>query len=1014
MNQISICNDRFEYPQTWSENAAYIAGSKFARVIDGHKERSVEAICERVARTVFPVEDKKQMAFRNGLLLQRFAPNSPVFFNLGVPALRNPILSACFVLSVDDTMESIIDLWVTSANVFRAGAGVGVDLSNLRERGAPIRGEVGISSGPTPLVSDVVDSIAKAIKSGGASRRSAVLMAIRDNHPDMPRFIQDKVATEQLMRMLSEKGVDVSLNADIWELIASQQANRSVIISDSFIEAVQGDQEWAFVSPYTGQVTNRVPARNVFQQIATAAWECGDPGVLFHDTINRMNTLPQVGVINNSNVCLGGDTRFVTEYGYLTIRELSRMGFVKVWTPGGWRVAQVWSNGVKSVVEVTLSNGINVTCTPDHKIKVGDEWCQAEELTTQSIQVVAGPGFWNGSENTSIPLDDLVRLGFIQGDGSPQQDCAAISVNLGEKDVDVALLFNQYTQHSSRTCYVPAHDYLVEQAGLLGLSRANLPERNLPSNLWCLSSIQVGAFLKGLFSANGYVIEDKYRVGLRTTNKRLSRDLQSLLLALGYHPYITNAKEQHIKWPNGAFTSKPSYVVNLPGYDLAKYAEEIGFVQKFKTEALVKAVNERRPTARRNAPFVKSRLPVGEQEVFNFTVDDPAHSGWVNGLVVANCGEVLLPRNFACNLLSLNLLKYWDNHRKTFYFDLLWQDVDLCVEAMDRLVDLSAYPNEKIAANAAKYRPLGLGICNLGGLLQVMNLPYDSVEGRLVASALMGIITGYGYEASILSAAEHGTYCVDDLNQGPVWDVVEKHYDSVLDVTGRLNTYDDELMRNLRGQLFIWDAVRADLRRGQYPRNATITSLPPTGTVSIWMDAATTGCEPAFSLIYEKELVHDKKKLIVPLSTVPTALSNLGYDTEYLIPKMTKNGTLKGLIADDDLPIFATAVDMYGNVIPPSAHVDMVAALQPFVSQGISKTVNLPYTATVQDVKWIIKRAYQTGCKSITVYRDGSKVTQPHQAKTVMLCPNCGEPLQPNGSCFLCPKCGDVGACGII
>ncbi len=303
---VVIRGEPFTVPTNWSDNAAYIAATKYARVIKGKREDSANAMVTRIANAIFHKEDEcgKNLLLRRAMLDQEVSFNSPVWFNVGVNP--KPVSSACFILGLEDTMESIREIYGLASLVFQNGAGMGVDLSALRERGAPIRGVNGASCGPLLLVGSVLDAIGKATRSGGVTRRAATMLTLKDYHPDAIEFIEAKSTTEDIVRRMGEAGFDVaSINAKVYEVIAQQQANRAIRLSDDFFGRVERDEFWHFKSPYYGgdRVGSGIPARAMLRKIAESAWNCGDPGVQFEDTIQQWHTIPSGGPINSSNPC---------------------------------------------------------------------------------------------------------------------------------------------------------------------------------------------------------------------------------------------------------------------------------------------------------------------------------------------------------------------------------------------------------------------------------------------------------------------------------------------------------------------------------------------------------------------------------------------------------------------------------------------------------------------------------------------------------------------------------------
>ncbi|HVO52956.1 MAG TPA: vitamin B12-dependent ribonucleotide reductase [Solirubrobacterales bacterium] len=336
------------------------------------------------------------------------------------------------------------------------------------------------------------------------------------------------------------------------------------------------------------------------------------------------------------------------------------------------------------------------------------------------------------------------------------------------------------------------------------------------------------------------------------------------------------------------------------------------------------------------------------------------------------CSEYMHVDNSACNLASLNLMKF---RREDGSFDAAEFEhaVDVVFLAQEIIVSPSSYPTEEIGENARRFRQLGLGYANLGALLMSDGLPYDSVEGRNVAAAITALMTGRAYrQSALIAAGATGPYDEYERNREPHNGVMRMHRDASYDVDGT----------GIKGDLLeaaqrSWDeAVELGEEHGY--RNAQATVLAPTGTISFLMDCDTTGIEPDFSLVKYKELVGGGQMTIVNRS-VPLALETLGYsqaEIDQIDAHITEQGTIVGApgLKDEHLEVFDVAVGE--RAITHTGHIDMMAAAQPFLSGAISKTVNMPQSATVEDIADAYTRGWNGGLKALAIYRDGSKTAQ--------------------------------------
>jgi len=336
------------------------------------------------------------------------------------------------------------------------------------------------------------------------------------------------------------------------------------------------------------------------------------------------------------------------------------------------------------------------------------------------------------------------------------------------------------------------------------------------------------------------------------------------------------------------------------------------------------------------------------------------------------CSEYMHVDDSACNLASLNLMKF-RRPDGSFDVDDFQHAVDIVFLAQEILVGFSSYPTEQIGENANAFRQLGLGYANLGALLMSDGLPYDSDEGRNVAAAITALMTGRAYAQSAkIAAGATGPYDEYERNREAHNGVMRMHRDAAYDIDAEGIKAD--LLAAARGA---WDeAVELGEEHGY--RNAQATVLAPTGTISFLMDCDTTGIEPDFSLVKFKELVGGGQMTIVNRS-VPLALRRLGYsdaEVDQIDAHIAEKATIVGApgLKDEHLPVFDVAVGE--RAISHTGHIDMMAATQPFISGAISKTVNLPETATVEDIADAYARGWKGGLKALAIYRDGSKTAQ--------------------------------------
>ena len=346
-------------------------------------------------------------------------------------------------------------------------------------------------------------------------------------------------------------------------------------------------------------------------------------------------------------------------------------------------------------------------------------------------------------------------------------------------------------------------------------------------------------------------------------------------------------------------------------------------------------------------------------------------SGRING---SNpCSEYMHIDNSACNLASINLLKYLDE-QGTFDVDAYKHTIETMFTAQEILVGRADYPTEAIGDNSRKFRQLGLGYANLGALLMALGLPYDSFEGRAWAAALTSLMTGHAYATSARTSSRMGPHAGFAENERYMLNVLRMHRDASYQIADE-TVMPGELLR--AGQESWEAAVRDGEEYGV--RNAQATVLAPTGTIGLMMDCDTTGIEPDLGLVKMKKLVGGGNMVIVN-QTIPMALRKLGYNAQQVDDIIAYIDTEKSILgaphlAAEHVAVFACS--MGDNTIHYEGHVRMMGAVQPFLSGAISKTVNMPEEATVEEIEALHMLSWELGLKAVAIYRDNCKVGQP-------------------------------------
>ncbi|MGZ5427256.1 MAG: LAGLIDADG family homing endonuclease, partial [Thermoanaerobaculia bacterium] len=484
-----------------------------------------------------------------------------------------------------------------------------------------------------------------------------------------------------------------------------------------------------------------------------------------------------------------------------------------------------------------------------------------------------------------------------------------------------------------------------------------------------LDKPSLAALLRGLFTADGTVAdygEQSQYVALDSTSRELLRQVQLLLLGFGIKAKIyegRRAGRTEALLPDGRGGRRSYPVKDVSSLRITRssrmlFEREIGFDPSSHTAMALRSLNDSFAAYRDElSDEVVSIDPLGEEPVFDLTEDATQHFA-ANGLIVHNCSEYMFIDDSACNLASLNLMKF-AREDGGFEIEKFQHAVDVVFAAQEMLVGEASYPTPAIEKNSHAFRPIGLGYANLGALLMFNGLPYDSDEGRHYAAAVTSLMHGQAYLTSAKIAAEMGPFAGYPPNRDAFLEVISMHRDAAAAIEK------SGVPKDLHeAQRAVWDLTFESGRQHGF-RNAQATVLAPTGTIGFMMDCDTTGVEPDLALVKYKKLVGGGTIKIVN-QTVPHALTRLGYsDAEMhaIVSFIDEKGTIEGApgLKSEHLPVFDCAFKALGGTrsIAPMGHVRMMSAVQPFLSGAISKTVNMPNDATVEEIAGVYMQGWK-------------------------------------------------------
>jgi ribonucleoside-diphosphate reductase alpha chain len=937
------------------------------------------------------------------------------------------------------------------------------------------------------------DAIAVGIPSGAAQ-----------NALDYARQGYTRIEVEQY---------DTNWDSEAYITVSGQNSNNSIRLTNHFFDALQRDDDWLLTARTTGDVVKRMKARDLWEQIAVAAWQCADPGLQFDDTIQEWHTCPNDERINATNPCVTGDTLVATADGPARIRELvGKAAFVIGGDGKPHFVNNIFATGTKPVYKLRTKAGYELELTADHKVWTenrGD--VAASSLKPGDRIVLAGSGFGSTS------LDERIALGIgaAIGDGCIGQTVRQLTITMHADESailnDIASGINhakQQFQDDSRsrrvsTVTIPAkgtgsrlstgNARIVDLFARYAVLDKGSGQKRFTDAIYQLDRGTTASVLRGLFTADGtvanYGSKSQY-VSLDSCSPTLLKQTQHLLLSFGIKSKIYSNRRTELvsNCPDGKGGLAEYRVVQMHSLRISRssrlpFAREVGFhPASHKAQALNNLNLLVSCYADRLSDEFQSLESLGEAEVFDLTESD-THHFIANGLRVHNCSEYVFIDDTACNLASLNLVKFL-NDDGNFDTRRMAEAARIWTTTLEISVTMGQMPSKRIAEKNHVYRTLGLGYANLGTLLMRMGLPYDSEESFGWCGAINSLLTGMAYRTSAEMAQKLGPFSRFEANREPMLRVIRNHRRAAYavdpseyeELTVKPVTYMPTLFTEKTWALArkMWDEALSTGEVTGY-RNAQVTVTAPTGTIGLVMDCDTTGIEPDFALVKFKKLAGGGYFKIVNQS-VDAALHKLGYSQEqidaietyakgtgsldaaphinratlrakgfddgaiarveaalpsafelpfvfnkfvlgeefckealglteeqlndwnfsmlrdglgfttqqveeasaYICGRMTVEGA--PYLKDEHLAVFdcATPCGKYGTrYIRPLAHVDMMAAAQPWVSGAISKTINLPQTATIADVKEAYRYSWDRMIKAVALYRDGSKLSQP-------------------------------------
>lgn len=812
-----------EFPTFWSNNAVVITASKYFKILPGqtNREYSLKQLIKRAVDQITKwglefgyFDEENSEVFDKDLkwllLHQEFAFNSPVWFNSGFP---NPQFSACFILGVEDSIESMLELQNAEVRLFKQGSGAGTNYGKVRGKGEPVsRG--GIASGAVSFMSGP-DAWAGTIRSGGATRRAAKLFTLDIDHPDIEQFITIKAEEEEKAKFLIKNGWESGMEGKVYGRLQFQNSNFSVMVTDEFMSAANKGRTFKLKERTTDKV-REVNARELLNKIAQSAWGCGDPGLQFSDTINAAHPcLEEAGRIRSSNPCFAAGTRLVTPSGLIPIKELCEKSLDGIMSPvitdGDLISTPVayMSTGIQPIFQVELSDGRVLSVSPNH---TWVDWRTGKKVTTEHlkggelVRILRSTKNYQG--NGTFPADVTLQsyqvrggrdilpsylpktwdpsfaqlLGHFVGDGWMSKTDYCIGWVFGTKngedttyaDWAVKKLNEWFQGYNIQDAIVEngCRSVRISRGVIqnlfidLGCDWNDGLDKHVPESIFRAPKQIIASFLSGYFGADGTVYGDEKEgsvsINCSSISLQLLRDIQLLLDIFGITSYISLVKgagEVHFKQDDKTYKTNATYRLSIDTESIDIFIKEIGIGVPQKQERALHLLSCRKHTKKRDR-FKITVLKVTDtgrsEPVYNLT-EPINHLVYANGILIPQCSEFLFIDHSACNLASVKL----QAEGNPIDMNRLESIVHLAIIAMDIIVDGATYPTEKIRENSIKYRPLGLGISNLGAHLMSCGIPYDSDEGRSIAKSIVKGLTSFATKTSKELATIKGPYLPD-------------------------------------------------------------------------------------------------------------------------------------------------------------------------------------------------------------------------------------------------------------
>ncbi len=884
-------------------------------------------------------------------------------------------------VNIGDKDEEFYDFTVKNNNNYIAYTGksfviihnTGFFLGNVRSAGT-MASDRFVTRGPInwlKMYNENATHVAQGMREGAN-------MAMLDvAHPDIVDFITCKRHGYKLTidSIMNTFGVDEDEAKRIKAIIGIEKFNISVSVSDRFMQALMSGDDWYFIDPHSHQKSGSIQAQELWDLIVQNAWENGEPGLFFEDTANRFNNIPHIGRIRTTNPCVTGDTLIQTDRGLERMAnfvEEAREDAQVMGRDGQWRgVKKFMNNGIKPVWKITTRSGYSIKATEYHKFpitflrngeKIVSNDKQLKNLNIGDVLCLQSYNcfdFINKTDDRKPEYEEFELLGWIVGDGylSNKDGRHVGGLIIGDKDKELTSWFIEaiekyagakckpYERTKFNTIQLISNRIWNWAVRKMGAYPVKSGYKRVPDSVWTASEISIKAFLRGLFSADGHVRISKKGscVILSSKSRGLIEDIQILFSMFGCRTTIMDRSRPYRDelFVHEALSGEIKHygsdgeLHELFLYGDAKllFRNEIGFSpNSYKWEKLKQIPTENNNPYKGMGPKdqIISIECVGEEEVFDITVDDKDLSMINNGLVTIDCGEQDMLPNESCTLGHVNFKKFVIGINGTSSVD--WEGLEDAVrfgmQFLDNIVEVNCFPIPELAEMNRNTRRVGLGIMGWADMLSLMGIPYDSDD-------------------AISKAHEVGEF-----------------FDKIsLDECQRMGK-DRGSFPYFKGSTY--DGIYESMR------NSDRTTIAPTGQTSMYAGRCTGGCEPMLFPVTKRNQAG-----MVQIDYHPALFEVLkarGLDDDETRTKLGELGSVRNatFLPEDIRASFPSAHDIHHKW-----HVEHQIAWQKHITSAVSKTINFHNDAKPADINQAYLQAYEGGCKGITVYRDGTRMYQP-------------------------------------